>query len=223
MENVSLLLKIFFILITFYTVGQFYAATTKSTTTLIVLTVWMLVQALIGFSGFYTEGDGFPPRIALLGFPALVFIVVLFTTTRGRAFLDSLNIQKLTFLHTVRVAVELALYFLFLAKAIPLVMTFDGWNYDILAGLSAPIVYYYAFIKKSLNNKMLLVWNIVCLLLLFNIVSIAVLSAPTVVQKLAFEQPNIAILYFPFVWLPSVVVPLVLLSHLASIRRLLTE
>jgi hypothetical protein len=37
---------------------------------------------------------------------------------------------------------------------------------------------------------------------------------------MAFDQPNIAILYFPFVWLPSVVVPGVLLAHLVSLRKL---
>jgi hypothetical protein len=39
-------------------------------------------------------------------------------------------------------------------------------------------------------------------------------------QQFAFDQPNIAVLYFPFIWLPSCVVPLVLLSHLAAIRQL---
>jgi len=39
-------------------------------------------------------------------------------------------------------------------------------------------------------------------------------------QLFAFDQPNIAILYFPFVWLPSFIVMTVLFSHLISIRRL---
>jgi hypothetical protein len=57
--------------------------------------------------------------------------------------------------------------------------------------------------------------------LLINIVVNAALSAPSVVQQFAFEQPNIAILYFPFNLLPAVIVPLVLFSHLAAIRQLL--
>jgi hypothetical protein len=67
---------------------------------------------------------------------------------------------------------------------------------------------------------MFLLWNLVCLGLLLNIILNAVLSAPVPFQKFAFDQPNIAVLYFPFVWLPSCVVPLVLLSHLAAIRKL---
>jgi hypothetical protein len=56
-----------------------------------------------------------------------------------------------------------------------------------------------------------------------NIVLNAVLSVPTAFQQFAFDQPNIAILYFPFNLLPAVVVPLVLLSHLVVIRQLLNN
>jgi hypothetical protein len=69
----------------------------------------------------------------------------------------------------------------------------------------------------------LLLWNFICLGLLINIVVNAVLSAPSVFQQFAFGQPNTAILYFPFVWLPCCVVPLVLLAHLTSIRKLLSN
>ncbi|MEO6489224.1 MAG: hypothetical protein ABIO04_04715 [Ferruginibacter sp.] len=36
-----------------------------------------------------------------------------------------------------------------------------------------------------------------------------------------FEQPNIAILYFPYTLLPGYIVPLVLFSQLVSIRKLM--
>jgi len=99
-------------------------------------------------------------------------------------------------------------------------MTFEGRNFDILAGLSTPFIAYFGFTKKTIGRKFLLAWNIICLLLLLNIVVNAILSAPFVFQQFAFDQPNIAILYFPFVWLPGFIVPVVLFSHLVLIRRL---
>jgi len=99
-------------------------------------------------------------------------------------------------------------------------MTFEGRNFDILSGLTAPFIYYFGFVKKSLNKKIILVWNFICLALLINIVATAILSAPFTFQKLAFDQPNVAVLYFPFVWLPCCIVPLVFFSHVASIRQL---
>ena len=100
-------------------------------------------------------------------------------------------------------------------------MTVEGRNFDVLSGLTAPLIFYFGYIRKRLNKTFLLLWNFSCLALLLNVVVIAVLSAPLPFQKFAFDQPNNAVLYFPFVWLPSFVVPVVLFSHLASIRQLL--
>jgi hypothetical protein len=55
---------------------------------------------------------------------------------------------------------------------------------------------------------------------LLNIVINAVLSIPSPFQQFAFEQPNVAVLYFPFVWLPCCIVPIVLFAHLAAIKQL---
>ena len=123
----------------------------------------------------------------------------------------------------VRIPVEIVLFLLYVNKAIPKLMSFEGRNFDILAGLTAPLVFYFVFISKQFSRKLFLAWNIICLGLLVNIVINAVLSAPFPFQQFGFEQPNIAILYFPFVWLPCCVVPLVLLSHLSVIRQLLKE
>ena len=46
--------------------------------------------------------------------------------------------------------------------------------------------------------------------LLANIVIIAVLSFPSPIQQFGFEQPNIGLAYFPFIWLPAIIVPIVL-------------
>lgn len=106
-------------------------------------------------------------------------------------------------------------------------MTFEGRNFDILAGISALLVYYFAF-KKNENTSnisqkaklVLIIWNLVSLCFLLNIVVLAILSAKTPFQQVGFEQPNVAVTYFPFNWLPSVVVPLVLFSHLAALRQI---
>ena len=63
--------------------------------------------------------------------------------------------------------------------------------------------------------------QILCLGLLLNILVIAILSAQTPFQKFAFDQPNIGVTFFPFIWLPGIVVPIVLISHLAAIRQLI--
>jgi hypothetical protein len=223
MQNVPAYLGILFILITFLVVVTFYRAANNSRLTLGILLLWMLVQALVAQSGFYTVATGFPPRIGLLLGPPTLLIAGLFFSSPGRRYLAGPRLEVLTLLHTVRIAVELVLLGLFLCRAIPQLMTFEGRNYDILAGLTAPIMYYLVFRRKLLGRQWLLVWNFICLGLLVNIVVNAILSTPSPFQRFAFEQPNVAILHFPFVWLPSCVVPLVLLAHLVAICRLLKK
>lgn len=37
--------------------------------------------------------------------------------------------------------------------------------------------------------------------------------------QIGFDQPNVALLSFPYTWLPAVVVPTVLLSHLLCLKK----
>jgi hypothetical protein len=177
----------------------------------------------VALSGFYTISNTLPPRLALLLGPPLLLLAALFATAPGRRYLDGMRLEVLTLLHVVRIPVELVLLGLYLQKAVPQLMTFEGRNWDILAGLTAPVVWYFAFRRQQLGRCGLLLWNGLGLISLLNIVANALLSAPTPLQQFAFEQPNVAILHFPFVWLPGCVVPLVLLAHLVAIRRLLAH
>ncbi len=190
---------------------------------LLGLLVWLTVQAVLTLTGVYqTQPLSGPPRIVLLGIlPAFTVVVWLSATPKGRRFTDSLSLARITYFNTVRVMVELVLFWLSLNKAVPELMTFEGQNFDILAGLTAPFVAYFGLRKRTVNRPLLLVWNIACLGLLLNIIVNALLSAPSPFQQFGFEQPNRALANFPFSWLPTFIVPLVMLGHLTSIRRLL--
>ena len=194
-----------------------------STRILIGLILWLSIQAILTLQNLYSSNiDFFPPTILLFGIsPAILTIIGLFSNQKGRQFIDSLPLINITYLNIVRVPVELVLYWLFLNKTIPELMTFEGRNFDILAGLSAPVIAYFGLAIGKISRKLILIWNFICLGLLVNIVINAFLSAPSPVQKFGFDQPNIAILHFPFSWLPTFIVPLVLLGHLISIRQIL--
>lgn len=223
MENLPVFISIVFGLTTIITVALFFKAANNSKVTLAIILSWLTIQCLVGLSGFYTITKTIPPRFLLLVMPPMLLIIGLYSTVKGRHYIDSLDIKMLTILHTIRIPVELVLYWLFINKVVPQQMTFDGRNFDILSGLTAPFIFYFSFMRKQLNKNIVLFWNFICLGLLINIVANAVFSAPFPFQQFAFDQPNIAMLYFPFNWLPSCIVPLVLLSHLATIRQLLKD
>ena len=222
-------IPLFFILTTIVTFWLLIGAAIENNTdrTIFIISsvmfIWLVLQGFLAENLFYISTDSMPPRILLAVGPPLFLILLLFIFKRGRRFIDSLSLKVLTILHTVRIFVEIVLWWLFLYKYVPQLMTFEGRNFDIFAGLTAPFVAYSGFVKGTLGKGLMLIWNIVSLLLLLNIVINAILSAPFPFQQFGFDQPNVAILYFPFIWLPAFIVPAVLFSHVVLIRRLLKE
>ena len=221
MSNIPIIISMLFVVTAFLTVWMFYKASGNSKPLLMGILAWMLFQATISLTGFYQILNSMPPRFLLLIGPGIIISILLFVTKWGKEFIDKLDLKTLTIMHSIRIPVEITLYFVYLTGLIPVLMTFEGNNFDIISGITAPLIFYFGFIIKKLNRTALLIWNILCSGLLLNVVVIALLSAQTPFQKLAFDQPNIGVTFFPFVWLPSVVVPIVLIGHLAAIRQLL--
>ena len=220
-EELPIYIFILFGLTVVASIWAFYLAT-KSKFFLILAIVWTLLQSILGFIGLYQDTEFLPPKIMLFGvFPTLVSILVIFLTEKGKLFIDNINLKYLTFFHTIRIPVEVVLFLLYYQGLVSENMTFEGTNFDLLSGITAPLIAFFAFKKTEIKNKLLLGWNVLCLVLLLNVVITAIFSIPSPFQKLSFDQPNIAVLYFPFNLLPTVIVPIVFFAHLAAIRLLI--
>ncbi|HVU94072.1 MAG TPA: hypothetical protein VHE34_02570 [Puia sp.] len=186
-----------------------WRAANRSRVLLIFAAAWIALESVI------------PPVLPLLAIPPMLIIIAFLATKKGRGFIHTLDLPTLTLLHTLRIVVEFVLYQLYRYHAIPILMTFEGRNLDILSGLSAPLVYYFAFVRHRMPTRWLITWNLACIVLLFNAVAYGVLTAPGPLQHLSFDHPNIALRHFPYVLLPGVLVPIVLFSNAASIVKLL--
>jgi len=230
METFPPSISITFMLTTFLCVGILFSAikgsvlhTVAAKLVVFLIGFWLLFTAILAKGGFYEMTETFPPRVVLLGvLPANLLILALFIFFRG-SFIEKLPLKTLTILHFIRIPVEITLLWLFQQSLVPKAMTFEGSNFDIISGITAPIVYLMAFRGKTVNRPLLIVWNLLALGLLANIVITALLAFPSPVQQIAFDMPNRAIMYFPLIWLPAVVVPVVLFCHLASLWKLVTD
>ena len=228
METLPAYVSIVFILTTFAAIAFLLQATRSvglstlpSRILIFLLPLGILFQGVLAVGGFYQKTDVLPPRLALFGvWPAILLIIVYFIFFR-RTFIERLPLRLLTVLHVVRIPVELVLLWLFLGGQVPQMMTFEGRNFDILSGILAVIVYFAAFREGERRKGLLIAFNLIGLALLANVVTIAILSLPTPIQQLNFDQPDRAVLYFPYIWLPTIVVPIVLFAHLASLWQLL--
>src|SRR5687767_14940354 len=121
------------------------------------------------------------PGIFLFAFGPMPFFVLTFVYVIffRKVFLENMPLAVLTLIHTIRIPVEFVLLWLYQSGQVPVEMTFEGRNFDILSGITAPLIYLLAFRKNEVNRSLLLIWNLAALALLTNIVTIAVLAFPS--------------------------------------------
>ncbi|RYF58392.1 MAG: hypothetical protein EOO39_34305, partial [Cytophagaceae bacterium] len=123
------------------------------------LLIWLFLIGLLASQDFFLNLNARPPRLPLaVGLPTLL-ILVLFISRGGRRFLDALSLPAITYLNSVRILVEIVLYGLFIHHQIPQLITFEGRNFDIIAGLTAPVIAYFSFTRPLLSTRWLLIWN----------------------------------------------------------------
>ena len=221
-ENVPDWIHWAFLLITLLTLVIFHFSNGKSMKLTVLIIIWSLIHSILASNGFYEQSDRFPPRFLLVLIPVLVFIIFGLTKKRRNWILKNRRTELSTYLHTIRLPVEIILFYLFTYKMLPELMTFEGRNFDILAGISAPIIGI-LWLKRKISASTLIIWNIVGLFLILFVFINGILSSELPIQMFAFEQPTIAINYFPYVLLPATVVPIVIYTHITDIIKLWKE
>jgi hypothetical protein len=183
---------------------------------------WLVFTAYLAARGFLLDFASAPPPFLVLMVPTVATTVVLAFSRLGTRLVRGLSWAAVVGFQAFRVPVELVLFALYRQGVIPVQMTFEGRNLDVLAGLSAAVIGVAAR-RRRLPWWLLLPWNLACLGLLANIVVVAVLSAPFPFR--AFPEPpaNTIVMHAPWVWLPAFLVQAALFGHLIALRKLARE
>jgi hypothetical protein len=182
---------------------------------------WLGLTAVLAASGLFEDFSRLPPRILLALVPPLLVIVWLCRSAAVGRLLDEIPPGWLVYPQAFRVVMELILWQLFVAGAIPAIMTFEGRNVDIVVGLTAPLIAWQCFARRAWSRRAALWWNVAGIGILLNVVVHAQLSAPTPFRVFATQPPVTFIAYFPWIWLPAFLVALAWALHALSIRQLL--
>ena len=184
--------------------------------TILALIGWTIVLILLAASGFTSRFDLFPANAGPVLIIPLVTIIVVTFSGKMKHLLQFVPERTLINLQVFRVVVEVLLWLLFVQNLLPIQMTFEGRNFDILVGLTAPLA---AWLFEG-KRWALIAWNILGLCLLINIVTIALLSMPTQFRAFDNEPANTVVLNSPFILLPGLLVPLAYGLHFLSLRQL---
>ena len=183
---------------------------------------WAALITTVARSGVLSSFDARPPRLMFVVGAAMALFV--YTTRRSVVprLLDAAPRTWLVALQSMRAAIELVLWGLFATGSFPIHLTFEGRNFDVLVGLSAPVVAY-AVARGRLGSRGLVAWNVVSLGLLANIVFMAVTTLPGPLHLSWPGVPSTVVTTVPYVLLPGFLVPVALFGHVLSLRQVWTR
>ena len=184
----------------------------------IAVIAWLAFTGLAAHSG-RLRFDTMPPTMILLVVVALILSFRIALSRTGERLALGLPLALLVGFQAFRLPLELAMHGAYEQGIMPVQMSYDGYNFDIVTGLTAlPIAALLA--TGQLPLWVVRAWNAMGALLLANVLTIAILSTPTPLRVFDNEPTNTWITHAPFVWLPAVLVPAAIMGHVVIFRRL---
>lgn len=221
-EGLPYWIELLFLFTAVLTILLFYISFNRPIKLLVVIISIGIIHSILASNLFYRVTDAMPPRFVLVLLPATIIITYGLLSKRRGWIISNKKILISTLLHTIRIPVEICLYFLFIHETIPENLTFSGRNFDIVIGSTAPVIAF-LYSRKVIGLKALLAWNVIGLGFIFFILGDGILSSELPFQQFAFDQPNKGMTFFPFILLPAVVVPIVIYTHLSDIIKIRSE
>ncbi len=189
--------------------------------TILGLAGWFALLAFLSHIGFLKQFDKMPPRMFLALLIPLIFIIIFVNRKFSDRLLEHIPGYWIVYAQVFRLPLEMVLWLLFVEHILPIQMTFEGYNFDVLTALTAPAIGYFYSQKQSIPKSVAIGWNIGGIILVAVIVTIAILSFPTPFRQFMNEPSNTVVAYIPYVWLPGFLVPVAILLHLLSLKQLM--
>ncbi|MEE9430956.1 MAG: hypothetical protein V3V16_07955 [Melioribacteraceae bacterium] len=182
---------------------------------------WIVYLYLISYNG-YIYDKSMPPRFPIFVFiPAIIFMLYFFYTRKNSKLFEYIPNSWAIYYQSFRIIMEVIILMTFQSELIPIQATFQGYNFEILFALTAPIIGYFTFVKPIFSKRIAIIWNIIGILFLFVVVGIMV-SSYFLPEMWGSENELIDIRFtqFPLILLPAFMVPSAIFVHIFSIMQI---
>ena len=184
----------------------------------------MTVGAIAALSGQLSRFDFLPPPMFFMIASVTVIAFSVGLSPFGRNAAAEISLYTLVGLQSFRFPLELVMHYAGGAGIMPVQMSYSGFNLDIITGIGALALLALHKLSVRMPLSVLWAWNIWGSLCLVVIYIIAISTSP-IVRAFGDEPQNLNtwVLYFPYVWLPVVLVTIAISSHIIITRRLLAK
>jgi hypothetical protein len=183
----------------------------------ILLLLWLMFQSALALNRWYMDrASSWPHWLFAVLFP-ITLMVLQSTLSRAKRWGESIRSTGLIWIHVLRLPIAWLMVWLASEHQLPIRWTYFGWNFDIVFGITAPIIG--MMWQRGYRAKWLRIWHIAGIASLLWIWLGGLLSAAGAWQIWDINAPNYAFVHFPFVWLPSAVFPLLVWAHVLSLQK----
>ncbi len=180
---------------------------------------WLTATWLVADAEILQDFESLPPLMPFLGAMFALTLGLAFSAV-GTRVAEASPFKLLIGFQMFRFPLELAMHQAAGESVMPMQMSFAGYNFDILSGITALLIVI-MYRRKDIPRGIVIAWNLFGSLLLLNILVIAIASTP---MFQAFgsepERVNTFVTYPPFVWLPAVMVAAAVFGHVVLWRKL---
>ncbi len=184
---------------------------------------WIMLLGFLASIGVLSQFDKMPPRLPLVMLSGLLIVIYLVTRPVTRKLAAATPLHWPLLLQGFRLPLEFILWSLYINDALPIQMTFEGYNFDVFSGVLGMIIGLAVWKGQFRSKPIIIAYNIIGLLLLITIVVLAILSIPTPFRVFMNEPANTIVGHLPYVWLPGVFVLLAFFLHFFSIKQVLVK
>ncbi len=223
--GLAILAIVFLIFIGFKAINETSQNSKKQKAVLVLsLVLWHVLILLLSSTDFLKSYE-FPPRFAIaFVLPSFIFTGVFLYRNRDKKWLKSIPEHWIVYFQSFRILVEV-LFLLALEQGIfNCHVTLEGYNFDMVFAITAPIVAYSVYNRNLLSKKAVLLWNYIGLAVLASVIFLFVTSiySPELYRS---EIPLLPISSFsyPYVLIAGFLMPTAVFLHILSIFQLRSD
>ncbi|MDB4534082.1 hypothetical protein N9242_04350 [Vicingaceae bacterium] len=187
------------------------------------LILWQHYQLAIEASGFLTDFS-LPPRFLFcLVLPAFLFTGIFLTKNRKKAWIMTIPEEWLAYIQSFRILVEVLFVYSVSAEVLHPLVTIEGYNFDMVFGVSAILIWFLTYKLKLISKSILIFWNYLGIVVLDSVIFLFVSAVyfPNIWGETGMMP--IAFATAPYVLVAGFLMPLAIFIHVLSIIRLRRE
>jgi len=186
----------------------------------VLLVGWFSATLLLSWFEFYRGASSRVPTIQYgLLIPIIVGVTLAWKWKMLGRIIEAVPQEWIVGVQFYR-ALGLMFLVLFAAGRLPAVFALPAGIGDVIVGLVAPVIGIAYARNPHKAAGLVRSWNLFGIVDLIVAVGTGLLTSPSPVQMLAFDAPNELISAYPLVMVPVFLVPLSILLHLASLKKL---